>query len=126
MASALLLTGCTLLGSTGYAALDEAVVDERDPRSLRVHGIHGACDQVQSPQVDETDRRVAVTVPLDVEPGGCDDIGLPVDVAVRLDEPLGDREVVDARTGRVLPVRGRDRCRIDAEAQQRPACARTG
>ena len=117
----LLLTGCALLGSTDYATLDRATLDERDPRSLRVEGTHGACDEVQSPKVEETDDTVAVTVPLDVEPGGCDSIGLPVDVAVRLDAPLGDRDVVDARTGRVLPVRGRDLCRIEAEAQERPA-----
>ncbi len=103
----LLLTGCT---STGYAGLEGATLDRQDVRRMTVQGIHGGCDTVQEPEVDEDEEQVRVAVPLRVEPGGCNDIGLPVDVPVRLDAPLDQRPVVDARSGRVLPVTGRDRC----------------
>jgi len=111
----LLLTGCT---STGYASLDGATLDEQDGRRLTVQGVHGACDTLQRPEVDQDDDRVRVTVPLRLESGGCDDLGLPVDVSVRLDEPLGDRPVLDARSGRALEVVGRDRCRPLTQPQQ--------
>ena len=109
----LLLTGCT---STGYASLDTAELDERDPRRLTLQGIHGACDTVRPPEVDEDDEQVRVTVPLRVEPGGCDDVGLLLSLPLRLDAPLGQRRVVDARSGRTLPVVGRDRCRTPADS----------
>jgi hypothetical protein len=104
----LLLTGCT---STGSASLGPATLDERDTRSLTVTALHGACDSLQPVEVEEDDREVRVEVPLTVEPGGCDDLGVVDEVPVLLDEPLGDRRVVAAGTGRSMTVLGRDRCR---------------
>lgn len=117
----LLLGGCTLLGGTVSASLDTATVHPSDQRSLTVQGLSGSCDTVQDPEVAETDDRVSITVPLRVESGSCNDAGVLLDVPARLDQPLGEREVVDASTGRALTVIGRDRCRVVEDVDERPA-----
>jgi hypothetical protein len=107
LASLLLLTGCSSLGS---ASLGPATLDERDTRRLTVTAMHGACDRLRKVEVVQDAREVRVKVPLVVDSRSCDDVGVVDQVPVVLDEPLGTRRLV-ADTGRTITVLGRDRCR---------------
>jgi hypothetical protein len=105
----LLLTGCT---STGSASLGPATLDERDTTRLTVTALHGSCDRLRAPEVQEDARQVRVTIPLTIDRGDCNDLGVQDEVPLVLARPLGVRRLVDDSTGRTIPVVGRDRCRL--------------
>ena len=99
-ALALAAAGCQ--GShVDYARLDGATV-RPDDRTIVVGGVHGACDTVLEPEVTETPTEVRIAVPLHVEEGPCTSVGLFLREQVTLREPLGPRQLVDARTGQPL------------------------
>ena len=109
----LLLTGCTGTGTgTGSASLGPATLDEKDQRRLTVTALHGSCDTLREPEVEEDDRQVRVGVPLTIEQRDCNDLGVQEEVEVVLEQPLGGRPLLDAGTGRRREVVGRDRCRL--------------
>ena len=72
-----------------------------------ISGIHGACDSVLPAEVTESATEVRVRVPLRVQRGDCRSIGLSLQVKVELNEPLGDRAVIDAERDVALPVGAR-------------------
>ena len=106
----LVLAGCGAQGSApdaggtsrGYASLEGFRVSA-DGRRLTLVGIHGACDEVLAAAVDETPHEVRVSVPLDLKDGVCPAVGLQLEAAAALASPLGERDVVDDRTGDPLP-----------------------
>ena len=53
------------------------------------------CQSYDHVDVDEGSERVVITVWETVLARGCNDMGVPYDVRVELDETLGDRELVD-------------------------------
>lgn len=73
-----------------------AVLASRDGATLTVTVMGGACDHAEV-EVDESDQRVVVTARIvdDWFVMACDDVGVDHEVTVELDEPLGDRELVD-------------------------------
>ncbi|MFI6283550.1 hypothetical protein ACIBCM_02135 [Streptomyces sp. NPDC051018] len=75
-------------------------------RTLTVRFIGGVCD-TYSAKASETGRQVRVTITAShPEPDRvCIEIGVDTTVKVTLDAPLGDREVVDATTGKAIPPR---------------------
>ena len=101
------LAVCSCAGSSrGYAILD-AVRVSQDGTRLTLVGLHGACDEVLPVRVIETPREVRVTVPLEVQDGPCTSLGLSLEVAVKLDAPLGQRSVIEDQTDEPLPRLGR-------------------
>lgn len=84
-------------------ALLDSWSGSREGEVVTLVGIHGACDEVQPAQAEETPREVRVRVPLRVDGRDCVDIGLTLVTDLRLDAPLGDRRLLDARTGDPLP-----------------------
>lgn len=70
-----------------------------DTVMLGVH--HGACDSGPRVRVKESAERVELRVSTYVTSGPCQAVGYYTRVEVRLDEPLGMRELVDSG-GRVL------------------------
>jgi hypothetical protein len=79
---------------------------EREPGRLQLRVVvstdEGICDAV----VEEGDDRVYVRVVMcyDVDEARPDDSVLDCPVHVYLEQPLGDRTVIDALTGKVLPL----------------------
>ena len=103
LAAVALAPGCS--GThTEYALLDAAEVAAPTSRTLVLSGIHGACDTVQPAEVIESPSEVRVRVPLRVRSGDCTAIGLSLRVEVELDQPLGERAVIDAERQESLPV----------------------
>lgn len=97
-----LLSGCGAGTFRAYATLHRVRVSENGS-GLDLIGIHGACDKVLRPVVQQTAREVKVSVPLDMNSGVCPAVGVPLDVRVQLDAPLGQRKVLDGQTDEVLP-----------------------
>jgi hypothetical protein len=101
----LTLTACA--GTyTDYAVL-EGVEGTPSGRALVLTGTHGACDTVRGADVTETPSEVRVRVPLAVQRGDCRSLGLSLRVEVELQEPLGDRLVIDVERNERLPVMAR-------------------
>jgi len=96
------VTSCGTGTSRAYASLDGVRVAD-DGTRLTLVGLHGACDRVLPADVDESSREIRVTVPLDVEDGVCEAVGLSLEVVVALDSPVAQRTIVDGRTGEPLP-----------------------
>ncbi len=97
----LALAACVALLATVLAsALDRdtpkweqpAQVDE-DRITLRYVG--GGCQSGSSVEVEETTDRVTLTVHTWTLALSCSEVGVPYDIEVELDAPLGDRELVD-------------------------------
>jgi hypothetical protein len=67
-----------------------------DGRSVTVSFTGGACDDPES-EVEESAAQVTITVRNvdDWFVRGCSDVGIGKQVTVELDEPLGNRELVD-------------------------------
>ena len=91
--------------SIRYAQLEGATVTQPSGLVLDVTALHGACDVVLPTEVVETPTEVRLRVPLRVDDGDCEDIGLFLTTSVTLDQPLGGRAVVDDERQRSLPVR---------------------
>jgi hypothetical protein len=66
-----------------------------DGAVVRLSYTGSACQDSADVDVDEDSTRVVVTVRQTVRARSCNDMGVPYDVEVRLDNPLGDRELVD-------------------------------
>ena len=98
----LLLAGCGGGTYVAYAPLDEVRVSENGSDLVLV-GLHGSCDKVLPPVVQQTPQDVKVSVPLKTKKGVCPAVGLSLDVPVHLDAPLGQRQVLDEQTRKVLP-----------------------
>jgi len=96
-----LLVAVTACGPGTYRAYVslEGVRVADDGVGLTLVGVHGACDRVFPVEVRQTPQEVRISVPLEVDNGPCHDLGVLLDVAVTLDSPLGQRELVDDRTG---------------------------
>lgn len=63
------------------------------------------CNASPRAAVMETDRQISITVRSDRQPLGSDDCADSIDI--ELDEPLGDRRVIDGASGDELVVIGR-------------------
>ncbi|MEU6255757.1 hypothetical protein [Streptomyces sp. NPDC047043] len=75
-------------------------------RSVTVIASHGACDDGPAVDVLETDDSVVLSVSIvGTKDGSCTSQLLGEKRAVKLDRPLGDRILLDAFTGRPLPVK---------------------
>lgn len=110
---ALWTTGCgaTTTPERAAASLEAYTVADPSGRDVEIIGLHGACDEVQVPEIVETPYEIRVRIFLvsTLEDGeACESIGLPLISTVTLAEPLGDRPVIDAETGRPLPIDGSD------------------
>lgn len=81
-----------------YVSLEGVRVADDDV-GLTLVGMHGDCDRVLPVVVRQTPHQVRISVPLEVDYGPCNDMGALLDVTVTLDSPLGQRELVDDRTG---------------------------
>lgn len=64
-------------------------------RSLSVRYLGGSCEDQRSVDVDETDESVTITITTRTFARGCDDVGNPRRVTVTLDQPLGNRKLLD-------------------------------
>lgn len=98
LTSMLLVSGCAFRGTTGQPIIGARLLPE-DSAAVEVE--FSGCDD--SPEVDvfESDSTVRITV---AGPnGGCEPVH---ELTVRLDEPLGDRTLVDGATGRELSALG--------------------
>jgi hypothetical protein len=67
-----------------------------DERSVTVSFTGGHCDDPEA-EVEETAEQVTISVHNvdDWFIRGCDDVGVPKEISVELDAPLGERELVD-------------------------------
>ena len=86
------------------APLDGAVLTGSSGRVLVLTGTHGSCDSVLPPEVVETPSQVRVRVPLRVQRGTCTGIGYLLREEVELEQPLGERTVVDDARDEPLEV----------------------
>ncbi|MBE7323148.1 hypothetical protein IEQ44_00595 [Nocardioides sp. Y6] len=68
---------------------------EAEGRHVVVHYVGGECDRSASLHVEEGPREVVLTVEVVGWALSCSDVGVPRTLRATLDEPLGDREVVD-------------------------------
>lgn len=66
-----------------------------DGEILRLTYSGSECRDSADVDVDEDSARVVVTVRETVRAWSCSDVGVPYEIEVRLDAPLGDRELVD-------------------------------
>ncbi|MFF3411414.1 hypothetical protein ACFYW8_35565 [Streptomyces sp. NPDC002742] len=75
-----------------------------DGRSITVRATHGACDDGPAVKVLETDESVVLYASVAGAQGGpCSTEMLEQSVKVQLRQPLGDRILLDALTGRPVP-----------------------
>ncbi|MBG0831680.1 hypothetical protein HS041_28530 [Planomonospora sp. ID67723] len=73
-----------------------------DPRRMRLHYGHGQCDTVHGAHVYESAEVVVVDVDTESSGGMCTAMLVLGEITAILDEPVGDRIVLDAESG--LPV----------------------
>ena len=66
-----------------------------DGKRLSLVAIGGACADRTTVDVDESADRVVVTIRQLSLASACSDVGVPVQIVAELDEPLGDRDLVD-------------------------------
>lgn len=88
-----------------YAELEAASIAQPSGNVLDVTVYHGACDEVLAPEVVETRTEVRLRVPLRTNDADCSDIGLVLVSTVNLQQPLGDRTVIDVEAQKPLPIR---------------------
>lgn len=94
---AVVLAGCGAIGAAlqdGEPILSAAPV-AGDPQTVRV--AFSGCEDEPDVRVLETDETVTIT--LSGPNGGCEPL---YEIDVQLDDPLGDRSVVDGSTGDVV------------------------
>ncbi|MFB9721950.1 hypothetical protein [Planobispora longispora] len=72
------------------------------PRDLLLHYGHGSCDRIHGVRAYETSDVVVVDVDEETGDGGCNAMLRLARITVTLDEPLGNRLLLDSGTG--LPV----------------------
>ena len=84
------------------SGLQEARIAEDG--TLQVLSRGGACDALAAVEVEESDETVRVTVRRAALPGACIASIEPWFANVPLEAPLGDRQVISARTGATLAV----------------------
>jgi hypothetical protein len=78
-----------------------------DVRSVTVLADHGSCDSGPAVHVRETRTRVVLSASvLGARKGPCTGETIRARVTVRLTRPLGDRILLDAHTGRLVPHEG--------------------
>ena len=87
------------------APLEAADLAGASGRELVISGWYGPCDDVLEPEVSETDTEVRVRVPVRRFGEACAAVVERRTTTVTLQQPLGDRPVVDARTHERLPGR---------------------
>ncbi|MFD8008940.1 hypothetical protein [Streptomyces sp. NPDC058955] len=76
----------------------------KDGRSITVIALHGACDKGPLVQARESDLTVVLSSLARRETGGnCTKQAELQEVTVELDRPLGDRILLDARSGQPIP-----------------------
>lgn len=97
--AALILAACTRT-----APIVEVMLPEGDPQTLIV-GVN-TCNADPRVAVVEGEQSITLTVRADRQPFGSDDCA--DSLSVPLEEPLGDRRVVDDVTGEELAVVGRN------------------
>jgi hypothetical protein len=69
-----------------------------DEDSIIIGTTTGACDESRVTEVAETPHSVTITVhSFTFDFGPCPGVGIPIELAVELDRPLGDRPVFDHR-----------------------------
>ncbi|MBL6276103.1 hypothetical protein JMF97_08010 [Micromonospora fiedleri] len=107
----LVVTGLVVTATTGCGG------DSYEPR---IDGFHGSPDSVEvtlttvlgegdkllDPEVVEEPDRVVVTLRAQANGSDRDSLGLPTQQTITLDQPLGDRAVVDGGTGNPVPRQG--------------------
>lgn len=100
VAVAVLLVVGAVLGAR--AALAASNTDPRvwgdtriDGRQVQLDFTGSECQADAWADVEESVERVVITVQERVRIGDCNDVGVAYTVTVGLDEPLGDRELVD-------------------------------
>lgn len=88
----------------------ETYAATQDPRTIVIHYLIGAGDEVVGPRVVEDDRSLTVEVRISVWfPGRGTFKNLSatfMQVPITLKSPLGDRAVIDSNTGQRIPRRG--------------------
>lgn len=73
------------------------------PVSRQLEVVHASCGQ--SPPIDIAETREQVTLTIDLDPAVRGECDAPVTTSmVTLDDPLGERTVVDGPTGAIVPV----------------------
>ncbi|MFB7715498.1 hypothetical protein [Streptomyces sp. NPDC056105] len=79
-----------------------------DGRSVTVVALHGVCDDVSEVDVLETRGSVVLSATVTGHEGGatCTKQARMQQVTVKLERPLGDRVLLDARTGQPVPYKG--------------------
>ena len=80
-----------------------------DGRIVTTTYVGSECQSYDRVDVDEDSERVVITVRETVLARGCSDVGVSYDVRVELDEPLGDRELLDGAC-------------LDPDLRNRPSC----
>lgn len=108
---AAVVVGALVLLTIGVSGEDPLEVEEveisGDPRVLLVTYMATAppCDVPTRVTVDESDSTVTLRAWAEAGPSGvCPAAGRLMSTEVELEEPLGDREVVDGRDGQVVVV----------------------
>lgn len=98
--AAAVAAGC---GSGGYEVRIEGFGGSADSAEVTLMMVLGEGDKLLDPEVVEESDRVVVTVRARADGGDHDSLGLPARQNVTLDQPLGDRTVVDGGTGEPVP-----------------------
>lgn len=62
---------------------------------LVVHFIGSECQTSSRVEAEEDEDRVVITAYEGVRAMGCSDVGVPYDLSITLEEPLGERELVN-------------------------------
>jgi hypothetical protein len=96
--------------STRTARSLEGLVEvSEDGRSVTVTAGHGNCDDGAVVDVLETDGSVVLSASVvGLRDGACTDQLVTQEVRVKLEQPLGDRTLLDAFTGMPVPYRDSD------------------
>lgn len=97
-----LAAGCsgTRLGGPISEPILGAVVLPDQPNAVEVE--FSGCDSEPAVDVVESDSSVRITI--DGPNGGCEPV---YELTVELDEPLGDRTIIDGATGDEVPITNR-------------------